>query len=159
MNKRKKIEEFLNYGGNELFSTLMGNAETRSGGIDRLVQLLQEYSDHCRRIKGRSEAYRFMLKKAVRYGWLGNNSADLKSHRLTRADRDYIIKHLDDYISSGGRNIKFINNTITVSTIVLTIVLLILILINYMYSEEYQQRLSEYFVNTEIIKISVMKSV
>lgn len=58
------IDEFLWYGGNELFSTLMGGSMTRSVGVDRLVQLLQEYSDSCRRIKGRSGAYRFMLNKA-----------------------------------------------------------------------------------------------
>ncbi len=104
MDKRKRIDDFLWYGGSEMFSSLMGGSETRSVGIERLVRLLEGYSDNCRRIKGKSEAYRFMLKKAKRLNWLGKGSSDLASYKLTKADRAYITKRLDEYISSGGRS-------------------------------------------------------
>ena len=103
MNRHDKIEEFLDYGGNQLFSTLMGSDMQRSVGTDRLIELLQAYSDSCRRIKGRSAAYRFMLKKAAKLGWLGKGSGDLKSHRLTQADRAYIMKKLDDFLANNRR--------------------------------------------------------
>ena len=114
MDKRMSIDEFLNYGGNEMFSTLMHGDLQRSEGIDRLVQLLQMYSDSCWRIKGRSAAYRFMLRKAVRRDWLGRGSKDLKSHRLTGEEREYITKKLDGYISSGGRNLRTMKKLIII---------------------------------------------
>ena len=74
MDKRVRIGEFMDYGGNELFSTLMSEGVQRSEGIDRLLRLLEIYSDSCRRIKGRSAAYRFMLRRAKKNGWLGTGS-------------------------------------------------------------------------------------
>ena len=145
MDKRKQIEDFLDYGGNELFSTLMGGSMTRSVGIDRLVQLLQEYSDRCRRVRGRSGAYRFMLIRARRLGWLGRGSGDLKSHRLTREDREYIIARLDEYISSGGRNMRAAKRALTIGAVLLAAGLFVLAMVRYVKSEEYQRQLGGYF--------------
>lgn len=145
MDKREKIEDFLWYGGNELFSTLMGGSMTRSVGVDRLVQLLQEYSDRCRRIKGRSAAYRFMLRRAQRLSWLGKNSADLSSHRLTREDREYIKARLDGYISSGGRNMRAAKRALMIGAVLLAVGLFVFAIVRYVKSEEYQRQLSGYF--------------
>ena len=158
MDKRKKVEDFLWYGGNELFSTLMGNAETRSAGVDRLVQLLQKYSDSCRWIKGRSGAYRFMLKKAVRYGWLGKDSADLSSHKLTKADREYIIKHLDDYILSGGNKGKLIRKAAIIGLIILIIASAVFMIARYMYSKEYGKKITDLYKEKNDYKNYVMNN-
>lgn len=119
MDKRRLIDEFLDYGGNELFSSLMGSNTERSEGIDRLIQLLRMYSDSCWHIKGRSAAYRFMLRKAQRNGWLGRGSKDLKSHRLTRDECEYIVQRLDGYISSGGRNMRIIKKLLIIAALIL----------------------------------------
>lgn len=139
MDKQSRIDEFLSYGGNELFSTLMGSDTQRSEGIDRLVQLLQVYSDFCWRIKGRSAAYRFMLKKAQRNDWLGRGSKDLKSHRLTVEEREYITKKLDEYISSGGRNARFVKKTLGIALVILAIGLFVFATVRYAMSDEYQR--------------------
>lgn len=118
-DKRVQIDEFLGYGGNELFSSLMHSNLQRSEGIDRLVQLLQMYSDSCRHIKGMSAAYRFMLRKAVRKNWLGSGSKDLKSHRLTCEEREYITNKLDEYISSGGRNLRIAKKLLIIGVVIL----------------------------------------
>ena len=154
MDKREKIEDFLWYGGNELFSTLMGGSMTRSVGIDRLVQLLQEYSDRCRRIKGRSGAYRFMLNKALKNNWLGKNSTDLNSHKLTKADREYIIKHLDAYISAGGRSRRILKKTVGIGAVMLAVGLFVFGIARYMRSKEYQQMLMDYLLTIENTKSS-----
>ena len=145
MDKRGRIDEFLSYGGNELFSSLMHSDTQRSEGIDRLVQLLQMYSDSCRHIKGRSAAYRFMLRKALRYDWLGRGSKDLKSHRLTRDEREYITKRLDEYIASGGRNLRVVKKLLCIGAIIIAIGLFIFATVRYIMSSEYQNMLSEYY--------------
>lgn len=152
MNRHDKIEEFLDYGGNQLFSTLMGSDMQRSVGTDRLIELLQAYSDSCRRIKGRSAAYRFMLKKAAKLGWLGKGSGDLKSHRLTQADRAYIMKKLDEYISSGGRNMRLTKKAAGIAAAVMAMGLFAFAMVRYVKSEEYQQRLTNYFIKIENIE-------
>lgn len=123
MDKRSRIDEFLDYGGNELFSTLMISDTQRSEGIDRLVQLLQMYSDSCGRIKGRSAAYRFMLRKAQRKGFITRGVKDLKSHRLTREEREYITKKLDGYISSAGRNARAMKKLLMIALFIAAAVL------------------------------------
>ena len=136
-DKRACIDEFIDYGGNELFSTLMHDNLQRSEGIDRLVQLLQIYSDSCGRIKGRSAAYRFMLRKAQRNGWLGRGSKNLGSHRLTREEREYVMQKLDGYISSGGRNARVVKNLLIISAAILATGLLAFVTI-----QEFQRLLS-----------------
>ena len=106
MDKRKKVEDFLWYGGNELFSTLMGDNIKRSEGIDRLISLLCYYSDRCRFINGKSKAYRAMLFKAKENGWLGVHSNDLYSCKLTSDDRERILNKVYDHIKSGGIFVK-----------------------------------------------------
>lgn len=106
MDKRAYIKEFLDYGGDELFSQLMGENMQRSDGTDRLTELLKIYSDSCRRISGKSAAYRFMQQKARKKGWIQSNR--LKSCRLSCDEREKIEKELDSYILSGGRKIRII---------------------------------------------------
>ena len=145
MDKRVRIDEFIRYGGNELFSTLMGDDTKRSEGIDRFVQLLQAYSDSCWYIKGRSAAYRFMLKRAQRNGWLGRGSKDLKSHRLTVEEREYITKRLDEYISSGGRNLRVTKKIIGIAAAILVAGLFVFAVIRYAMSDEYQRMMDSYY--------------
>ena len=142
MDKRSRIEEFLIYGGDEMFSTLMTGDTERPEVIDRLVQLLQAYSDSCRRINGRSAAYRFMLRKAERSGWLGSGSKDLKSHRLTLEEHDYIIKRLDGYISSGGRASQIKKKLLNILLIIIAAALLILAMARYIMQLETYQNMS-----------------
>ena len=141
MDKLIRIDEFLSYGGHELFSTLMNSGLQRPEGIDRLIQLLQVYSDSCRHIKGRSAAYRFMLKKAQRNGWLGRGFKDLKSHRLTGDEREYITKKLDDYISSGGRNSRIVTKALGIALVILAIGLFVFATVRYAMSDEYHRML------------------
>lgn len=107
MDKNEKITQFLDYGGNELFSSLMCEGVKHSEGIDRLIQLLCLYSDRCRFIHGRSAAYRFMIARAKLNHWLGPGSNDLKSHRLTADDRERIEGQVGDYIKSGGAKKRY----------------------------------------------------
>lgn len=107
MDKRERISQFLDYGGNELFSSLMCEGVKYSEGIDRLVQLLCAYSDRCRFIHGRSAAYRFMIARAKVKHWLGPGSNDLKSHKLTHNDRERIEWQVGDYIKSGGAKKRY----------------------------------------------------
>lgn len=152
MDKRICIDEFLDYGGNELFSTLMSGDMQRSEGIDRLVRLLQIYSDRCGQIKGRSAAYRFMVSRADKNGWLGRGSGDLKSHRLTRKERGYIAKKLDKYISSGGRNSRVFKKLIGIGAVIIAVGIFVFAIVRYMKSEEYQRMLSGYFKEQIIIE-------
>ena len=107
MDKRERIAQFLDYGGNELFSSLMCEGVKYSEAIDRLVQLLCAYSDRCRFITGRSAAYRFMIARAKLNHWLGPGSNDLKSHKLTADDRERIEGQVGDYIKSGGAKKRY----------------------------------------------------
>ena len=138
MDRRARIDEFLCYGGNELFSTLMQDETQRSDGIDRLVELLQAYSDSCGHIKGRSAAYRFMLRKAQRNGWLGSGSKDLKSHRLTIEEREYITETLDEYITSGGRNLQTAKKLLCI-----VLIIIIVALFAYITIREFQRALGD----------------
>jgi len=102
MTKRERIAELLDYGGNELFSTLMTERTKRSEGVERLIELLCIFSDRCFFVRGRSAAYRSVLFKAKERGYLGRGSNDLKSHRLTPDERQKIEQDVGDYISTGG---------------------------------------------------------
>lgn len=153
MDKRVKIDEFLDYGGNELFSTLMNRDIERSGGIDRLIHLLKSYSDSCGRIKGRSAAYRFMLRKALRNGWIGRGFKDLKSHRLTREEREYIEKNLDEYISSGGRNMRVMRKVLSIAAIIIIVGLLVFAMVRYLMSDEYHEMLSKLSLVCNVLKL------
>lgn len=145
MDKSARIDEFLRYGGNELFSSLMGDDTKRSEGLDRFVQLLQSYSDSCRHIRGRSAAYRFMLRKAQGNGWLGRGSKDLKSHRLTAEEREHIMKRLDEYISSGGRNLRVAKRIIGIAAAILAVGLFVFAVVRYAMSDEYQRMMDSYY--------------
>ena len=142
MEKRIRIEEFLDYGGDELFSTLMSNDTERSDGIERLVELLQSYSDSCRRIKGRSAAYRFMLRKAQRNDWIGSGAKDLKSHRLTREERERITEKLDQYISAGGRNSRIARKLFKILLIIIAVAVFVFAMARYIIQLEKYQNMS-----------------
>ena len=108
MNKEKFVSEFLDYGGNELFSQLMGKSSGRDDALGRLIELLKFCADFCPFIRGRSAAYRSMVKKAVKNGWLSRDSRDLKGHFLTDEERNSVLEALNRYILSGGRSAKLV---------------------------------------------------
>lgn len=139
MDKCVRIEEFMDYGGNELFSQLMTEGLQRSEGLERLIHLLKIYSDSCGRIKGRSAAYRYMLRKAYNNGWLGKGSKDLKSHRLTDSEREYIAKMLGEYISSGGRSRIFLKKILRIAAVIVAVGLLLFFLVRYFTSDEFKR--------------------
>lgn len=152
MNKLDKIAEFLDYGGNELFSSLMTDNLPRAEGIDRLTELLKSYSDRCRRIKGRSAAYRYMLSKAEKNGWLGRGSADLYSHRLSFDETAHIRQSVDVYISSGGAGKRLFFTLISSAVFLAALILAFYFTYLKMNSEEYKRQMSEYYKSQVVIK-------
>lgn len=152
MKKTEIISEFLDYGGNQLFSTIMTDNLKRSEGIDRLINLLKAYSDRCRNIKGRSGAYRYMLSKAEKNGWLGRNSVDLYSHRLSSEERIYIEDSVSKYISVGGAKAKFCKALLIAVIIFAIMFLLIFMVWRKMTSEKYQNQMSEFYRSQIVIE-------
>ena len=139
MDKLKLIKDFLDYGGGELFSTLMNGAEGRLESLERLCELLKDYSDRCRFIDGRSAAYRFMIKRAQKNGWLGKGSPDLKEHRLSDDERGYIEKEVGEYIASGGKGRIILKKALLAAAAAAAIGLLIFASFKYFSSERYQK--------------------
>lgn len=152
MDKRKCIEEFMRYGGNELFSTLMHQDIQRSECIDKLVQLLQSYSDYCYRIKGRSAAYRFMLGNAAKRGWLIRESYDLNRYKLTVKEKEYIVKKLEEYIASGGSKSRVLKKDLLIAPVVLAVGLFVFCIWKYMKSDVFSKRMMDYYEKQIIIE-------
>ena len=130
MDKLKLVKDFLDYGGGELFSTLMNGAEGRSASLERLC---------CRFIDGRSAAYRFMIKRAQKNGWLGKGSPNLKEHRLSDDERGYIEKEVGEYIASGGKGRIILKKALLAAAAAAAIGLLIFASFKYFSSERYQK--------------------
>ncbi|MBR1393416.1 MAG: hypothetical protein IJ561_06225 [Ruminococcus sp.] len=165
MDKRRKIEEFLEYGGSELFSTLVDSGMTRGDGINALTELLNSYSEVCRFIKGRSAAYRYMLRKAGAKGMLGKRVPDLKKYRLTRAEKEHISKNVGEYIASGGVKRKAVKRAAGVVGVLIFAALTFWLVERYVYSQEYQEHMKGQFLIIEnpkqyddriVFKISTM---
>lgn len=139
MNRRERVAEFLEYGGSELFSQIMSGCGERAEGIERLIRVLKSYSDLCGFIKGRSAAYRFMIRSAGRRGWLGKGCGDLGSHILTDDEHKYISCELSEYISSGGRAAAVLKKLLRAVVYAAITALLIYLLIRYFNSEEFKR--------------------
>ena len=139
LKRREKVGEFLDYGGDELFSQLNKRGIGRGEARDRLIELLKNYSDSCSRIRGRSAAYRFMLKRASRNGWLGSGSGDLRSHRLTEEEREFIADSLDGYISSGGSRARRFKKLLMIAAGVIVAALAVWAAVSYLTSEEFEK--------------------
>lgn len=152
MKKTNLISEFLDYGGNELFSAIMTDNLKRSEGIDRLTELLKAYSDRCRRIKGRSAAYRYMISQAAKNGWLGRDSADLHSHRLSGDERTRVEESVGKYISSGGAKKKAFISLLLALSLVAVLSLSVYLIWRKMSSEKYQKQMSEFYSSQVIIE-------
>ncbi len=138
MNGRGRVAEFLDYGGSELFSQLMSGCEDRDEGVGRLIKLLEEYSDVCLLIKGRSAAYRFMIRSACRRGWLRKGCGDTKGYRLTQNEREGISGVLEAYISSGGIWAAALKKLAKAVLAAAALVLLIYLLVSYFNSDSFK---------------------
>jgi hypothetical protein len=145
--KTDKLSEFLDYGGNQLFSQVMNDNLNRSEGIDRLISLLKAYNDSCRRIRGRSGAYRYMVLKANKKGWIGHGSANLYSHRLTAKERNYIEDNVREYIQSGGERARSLKVLRTAVIVFAVVALLFFAVWKKVTSEDYQNK----FYGSQII--------
>ena len=150
MDKCEKISQFIDYGGNELFSSLMCEGVKHSEGIDRLVQLLCAYSDSCRFIHGRSAAYRFMIARAKLNHWLGSGSNDLKSHKLTSDDRERIEQQVSDYIKSGGAFARYAKRCAECAAVLAVIVFAFVMVYRMIVARLEKNELFEYY-NEQII--------
>ena len=153
MDKRERISQFLDYGGNELFSSLMCEGVKHSEGIDRLVQLLCAYSDRCRFIYGRSAAYRFMIARAKLNHWLGPGSNDLKSHRLTADDRERIEGQVGDYIKSGGAKKRYAKRLAECAGVVAVLVFAFIMVYRMILARLDKNELLEYYSEQIIIEV------
>ena len=151
MDKAGRIKEFLDYGGNELFSTLMCSGIRRSEGENRLCVLLDKYSDVCRFKKGRSCAYRYMLSIARRSGWLKRGAYDLKSYRLTREERARVEEKVCAYIKSGGALFKYMKYTAAAAIAAGLIILAGVLTYKRLKSEEYKKQFYSYYSEQVIV--------
>lgn len=154
MKKADMISEFMDYGGNQLFSTLMTDALKHSEGIDRLTELLKSYSDRCRRIKGRSAAYRYMLSQAEKNGWLGRDSANLHSHRLSNDERKRVEENVGEYISSGGAKKKVFLSLSLALLVIAVLSFSVYLIWQEMSSKKYQKQMSEFYSSQVNIEYS-----
>lgn len=166
MDKRRKIKDFLDYGGSELFSSLVDSGMTRGDGINALTELLNSYSEVCRFIKGRSAAYRYMLRRAGERGMLGKRVPDLKKYRLTRAEKQHILENVEKYISSGGVKRKAFRTAGGILAVLLVAGLAVWLVARQVYSEEYQNNMRQSFIIIEnpntfddkiVFEISIMR--
>ena len=153
MDKCERISQFLDYGGNELFSSLMCEGVKHSEGIDRLVQLLCAYSDRCRFIHGRSAAYRFMIARAKLNRWLGPGSNDLKSHKLTAEDRERTEHQVSDYIKSGGAFARYAKKAAGCAGVLAVIALAFVMVYRMILARLDRNELLEYYNEQIIIEV------
>ena len=153
MDKCERISQFLDYGGNELFSSLMCEGVKHSEGIDRLVQLLCAYSDRCRFIHGRSAAYRFMIARAKLNRWLGPGSNDLKSHKLTAEDRERTEHQVSDYIKSGGAFARYAKKAAGCAGVLAVIALAFVMVYRMILARLGRNELLEYYNEQIIIEL------
>ena len=138
MRKISEIEEFLYYGGNELFSSLMENESDRAQALESLAFLLQKYAQTFW-VKGRAGAYRYMIYQAKLSGYVKSN--DLKAFRLTDDEKQRILHLTDEYIKSGGSKRKYLKKALEIILIVIIIALLVLAVYKWVMSDEYQRQI------------------
>lgn len=69
MDKRENLLQFLDYGGNELFSSLMESDSDRPQALDRMCILLRK-AVIFGKLKGRAAAYQYMISKANPMGFI-----------------------------------------------------------------------------------------
>lgn len=69
MDKRENLLQFLDYGGNELFSSLMESDSDRPQALDRMCILLRK-AVIFGKLKGRAAAYQYMISKANQMGFI-----------------------------------------------------------------------------------------
>lgn len=173
MKKSQKINfvsDFLDYGGSELFSSIMCFTKTRADAENRLTELLKTYTDNLwlQKSKGRSGAYRFMTAKAAQKGWLKKKS-DLHKAKLTAPEREHIVSNVTDYVNSGGFMAIVFKKTAVVLSVVCVISALFAMTWKYVTSEEYYKKTAAYFSsgitinlnnnkNNEELEFSIIKS-
>ena len=115
----------MDYGGSALFSQLLGDgAVSRQEALERLAELLKSYADVCPFIRGRSAAYRFMIKKAGRSGWLRSGYQNVGGSRLKHEERARTEEILCGYISSGGKAAKVLKALIFAAVVIVVMVLI-----------------------------------
>ena len=84
MDKRENLLQFLDYGGNELFSSLMESDSDRPQALDRMCILLRK-AVIFGKLKGRAAAYQYMISKANQMGFI---KSKIHAYRLTAAERE-----------------------------------------------------------------------
>ena len=89
MDKRENLLQFLDYGGNELFSSLMESDSDRPQALDRMCILLRK-AVIFGKLKGRAAAYQYMISKANQMGFI--KSKKIYAYRLTAAERERITE-------------------------------------------------------------------
>lgn len=156
MNKTECIKEFLYYGGNELFSSLLSSQPEngRAQAIDSLTELLKKYSDRLWHIKGRSAAYRYMIGEANRRGWLTKGGIDVNAYFLTPEESAYVTDKLEEYISHGGASRKALKKLIPVAAVAAVVAVVFILEWQKMSSEKYQKQMSEFYSSQVNIEYS-----
>lgn len=138
MRKIEDIEEFLDFGGNELLSSLMEDESDRAQALDRLCVLLQKYSEAFW-VKGRAGAYRYMIGKANALCYI--KSKELDSTRLSNDEKERILTKINEYRKSGGNLSKYIKKVATIILAILIVAAAIWAVSKWVHSDEYLRRL------------------
>lgn len=154
MKKPKQIAEFLEYGGNELFSSLMTDESERSIALDRLTILLGKFVIRGRFIKGKVHGYRYMISEANSLGFI--KSTDLNRFTLTDDECKRVIEKAMEYAKE-NTILKSIIKKTAVGFVALCIVSgLIFAVYKYMQSDLYMQRM--YSIMAHDVTITVVNS-
>lgn len=110
--RQDKMAEFLDYGGDGLMSQLYSEAVGREAAAERLAALLGEYGRLPKPFspRGRSGAYRFIIARARKSGWL--KSADATALRLTDGEREKILMMAEEAARSESRAEKIVKRAV-----------------------------------------------
>ena len=149
MDKRENRLQFLDYGGNELFSSLMESDSDRPQALDRMCILLRK-AVIFGKLKGRAAAYQYMISKANQMGFI--KSKKIYAYRLTAAERERITEKVCK--STGAKYFfkKYGKNVIIYSALLGAAVILVVLIYNYMHSEKYLKRMYHAAEETVIIE-------
>lgn len=88
MDKRENLLQFLDYGGNELFSSLMESDSDRPQALDRMCILLRK-AVIFGKLKGRAAAYQYMISKANQMGFIKSKKNICLQADSCRTGADY----------------------------------------------------------------------
>jgi hypothetical protein len=88
MDKRENLLQFLDYGGNELFSSLMESDSDRPQALDRMCILLRK-AVIFGKLKGRAAAYQYMISKANQMGFIKSKKNTCLQADSCRTGADY----------------------------------------------------------------------